>query len=132
MSDFVQHHVDLTVSEAVSQAVRSFATALAETPQFQTFEQAADALRSDLAAQQAIEAHKSKLQSLRMMLILKSVSDEDRSELARLRQVVADQPTVIDYVNAEEGIILLLRATADVVSEQICLPFAVSRSGCCG
>ncbi len=132
MSNIVSNDIDLSVSVTCRRAVRDFASALAETPQFQAFERASEALNADEAAQRAIEAHQAKQQSLRMMLMLNAVSDTDRAELENLRLAVLAQPAVSVYLDAERALIVLLQSIADVVSERIGLPFAVSRSGCCG
>ncbi len=132
MSTLVRNEIDLAPSTACRRAVRDFSTALVETPQFQAFEQASAALNSDAAAQFAMKVHQAKLQSLRTMLMLNAVSDGDRAELENLRQAVLAQPAVSAYVDAEQALIALLQAVAEVVSEGIDMPFAVSRSGCCG
>lgn len=123
---------DLTISSDVGQAVRDFAVALTEAPQFQAFEQASVALRNDGAAQEALEAYQNKVETLRALLMLNALGDADRAELERLRQVLVNLPVVSAYTQAEDDLLGLLRASADVVSEQLGLPFAVSRSGCCG
>jgi cell fate (sporulation/competence/biofilm development) regulator YlbF (YheA/YmcA/DUF963 family) len=132
MNSLVRNDIDLAISAAARRAVRGFATALVETPQFQAFEQASVALNGDEVAQRAMEAHQARQESLRMLLMLNAVSDADRAELENLRLAVLAQPAVSAYLDAEQTLIGLLQSVADVVSERIGLPFAVSRSKCCG
>jgi cell fate (sporulation/competence/biofilm development) regulator YlbF (YheA/YmcA/DUF963 family) len=132
MNSLIGDNIDLALSAACRRAVRDFAAALVETPQFQAFEQASEALNRDEIAQRAIEAHQAKQQSLHMLLMLNAVSDTDRAELENLRLTVLAQPTVSAYLDAEPTLVALLQSVADVVSERIGLPFAVSRSACCG
>ncbi len=132
MSNVVSNDIDLTISAATRRAVRAFATALVETPQFQAFEQASAALNDDEVAKRAMDAYQAKLQSLQMLLMLNAVSDADRAELENLRQAVLARSTVSTYVDAERTLIALLQSVNDVVTERIGLPFAVSPSKCCG
>ncbi|MCC7208361.1 MAG: YlbF family regulator [Anaerolineae bacterium] len=126
-------HMALAVSEIAHPLVHAFAVALVETPQYQAFEEASATLSKDEAAQRALEAHQERQQTLGMMLMLNAVSDADRVELESLRQAVIAQPSVNAYIEAEQTLIELFQAIAEVVSERIGLPFAVSRSGgCCG
>lgn len=124
--------VDLIISSEASQALRDFAVALTEAPQFQAFEQASVAFHDDGVAQGALHAYETKVEELRALLMLNTLGDTDRAELERLRQVLVSLPVVSSYVRAEDDLLGFLRASADVVSEQLGLPFAVSRSGCCG
>jgi cell fate (sporulation/competence/biofilm development) regulator YlbF (YheA/YmcA/DUF963 family) len=132
MSNVVSNDIELTVSTRCRRAVEDFATALVGTPQFQAFEQASELLYGDATAQHAMDAYQAKQQSLRMFLMLNAVSDADRAELESLRQAVLAQPAVSAYVDAEQTLVDLLQSVTDVVSERIGLPFAVSRSRCCG
>ena len=132
MSALAPNDIDLMLSAACRRAVRNFATSLVETPQFQAFEQTTTVLNNDKAAQRAMEAYQAKQDSLQTLLMLNAVSNADRTELENLRQAVIAQPAVSAYVDAERAMMTLLQAVANVVSEEISLPFAVSRSKCCG
>lgn len=132
MSVIAPNDTDLVLSAACRRAVRDFATSLVETPQFQAFEQTATILNNDAAAQRAMEAHQAKQDSLQTLLMLNAVSDADRAELENLRRAVIAQPAVSAYVDAERAMVTLLQAVATVVSEEIGVPFAVSRTKCCG
>ena len=132
MSNVVRDDIGLALSTACRSVVHDFATALVETPQFQVFERASAALNNDETAKRAMDAHQAKQESLRMLLMLNAASDTDRAELENLRLAVLAQPTVSAYLDAERTLAALLQSVAGVVSERIGLPFAVSRSGCCG
>lgn len=116
----------------VHTAAYAFAQALAESAEFQAFEQAAERLGQDEIAQNAIQAFQDKQQSLQMLLQLNAVSPEDRAELERLRKAFLDQPTVLGYVEAQEKLATLCQAAANLLSERIGLSFtACCGSGCC-
>ena len=113
-------------------AARSFARALAESAEFQAFEQAADRLGRDETAQNAIQAFQDKQQSLQMLLQLNAVSPEERTELEHLRKAFLDQPSVIDYMEAQEKLTVLCQAAANLLSERIGLSYtAACGPGCC-
>ena len=113
-------------------AARAFAEALAESAEFQAFEQTADRLRQDKTAQRVIRAYQTKEQSLQAVLMLDAVSAQDQAELERLRQAFLSHPTVAAYLQAQEDLTAVCQATADVLSQRIGLSFtAACGPGCC-
>jgi cell fate (sporulation/competence/biofilm development) regulator YlbF (YheA/YmcA/DUF963 family) len=116
----------------VRAAAHALAQALVETPQFQVFDQASEALGNDQAAQEAIVAYQTKQQSLQMMLMLKAVSAEDKAELARLERAFMAHPTVAAYLQAQQDLTDLFQSTAALLSDRIGLSFtAACGPGCC-
>jgi ribosomal protein L31 len=80
-----------TLDLEVQAASHAFAQALAESPEFQAFEQAGERLSRDETAQNAIQAFQKKQQSLQMIQMLNAVSPEDQLELDRLRKTFIEQ-----------------------------------------
>jgi len=121
------------VSEAdVLLAAREFAAVLAETPQYQAFDQAQLRLRRDPFAQEAIRAFQDKQQALGWQFQLGLLGDTEREELRRLQQEMLAQPAVRAYVEAQEQLSLLCQEVAGLISEVIGLSFAASCGpGCC-
>jgi len=120
------------LGSAVRQAARDFAEALAGTPQFETFDQAAERLRCDEAAQRVIRAFQTKQRSLQVMQMLKAVSVQDQAELDRLREAFLVEPAVAAYLQAQADLTTLCRAAADLLSRHIGLSFtAACGPGCC-
>jgi cell fate (sporulation/competence/biofilm development) regulator YlbF (YheA/YmcA/DUF963 family) len=117
-----------TLSVEVRQAIVSFAAAMAETLQFQAYEQAHEHLQGDSVAQEAIRALQTKQQSLEVMFRLNAVSQEERDELQRLQQNCMAQPSVIAYGRAQAELAGVCTALATVVSREIGLDYA----GACG
>jgi cell fate (sporulation/competence/biofilm development) regulator YlbF (YheA/YmcA/DUF963 family) len=121
-----------TQDAEVQMAAHAFAQALAESAEFQAFEQASEGLRQDETAQEAILAFQNKQQSLRMMLRLNAVSPQDQAELERLQQGFLNQPSVAAYLQAQEELNLLCQAAANQLSAHIGLSFtAACGPGCC-
>lgn len=121
-----------TEDAEMQMAAHAFAQALAETAEFQAFEQSSEWLRQDETAQQAILAFQNKQQSLQMMLRLNAVSPQDQAELERLQQGFLNQPSVAAYLQAQEELNLLCQSAANQLSERIGLSFtAACGPGCC-
>ena len=132
MSDFDSNELELAPPEVVRQAARDFAVALAETPQFRTYEEAAERLNQDPMAQRAIDAFQAKQQSLQALLMLNAVSEADKAELQRLQRAFSSAPAVAAYAQAQADLMAICQASADWLSEAIGLNFAaVCGSGCC-
>ena len=133
MADLEVSDLEVAPPTAVRQAARDFAAALAETPQFKAFEQVAERLRHDEAAQHAIAAYQDKQAALRVMLMLNAVSAEDQAELERLREAFLSNPSVVAYLQAQADLTAICQAAADLLSQHIGLSYAAAcRSGCCG
>ena len=115
-----------TTEADVDIAARAFAQALAESAEFQAFEQAAELLKQDKPAQEAIQAFQKKQQSLQMMLRLNAVSPKDQLELNRLQKAFLDQPSVAAYLQAQDELTTLCKAAAALLSERIGLSFAAA------
>ena len=117
---------------AVRAAAHAFAQALAESDEFQAFEQAMDGLRQDETAQRIIEAYQTKQQSLQVSQMLGAVSAEDQAELEHLRQAFLSHSTVAAYLQAQENLTAMCQAAADLLSQHIGLSFtAACGPGCC-
>lgn len=133
MSDVSIPDLETGLTGEVHEAVRAYAGALTATPQFQAFELAHDALRSDAAAQRAGAAYQEKQQSLRMLLMLNAAGADEQAELVRLWDAFLNAPSVVATLQAQEGLQALCRATADMLSEGIELDVAAACGPrCCG
>ncbi len=132
MTNLTMNDLELAPAAVVRQAACDFAAALADTAQFKTYEQAEARLKSDAAAQAAMQAFQQRQQSLEALLMLNAVSESDRAELEGLREVFLSAPTVVAYLRAEAELKATCQAVGDILSQAIGLDFAAScRSGCC-
>lgn len=134
MADTTWNDLEVASKEVVMQAARHFAEALAESPQYQAFEQALFTFRQDAVAQDAIRDFQNKQASLKGLLMLDAVSAEDRQELQALADRVNHQPSVIAYSQAQKDLVIISQELGDLVSNAIGLDYAsVCRTGgCCG
>ena len=119
--------------ETVKRAVHDFAAALAETQQFKAFEQGAERFRQDQGAQEAMQAYQQKEQSLRVLLMLKEASAEQRADLDALYQAFVTIPSVVEYSRTQSELAALCQTLGDMLSESIGLDYAAScGASCCG
>lgn len=132
MTDLMVSDIAIAPPEVVRHATRDLAAALAATPVFKAYAQAATAFRQDAEAQAAVRAYQLKQQSVQMMLMLNAVSAEERTELNRLYQAFATRSSVLAYVQAEAELRTVCQAAADRLSQQVGYDFiSACGSGCC-
>ncbi len=119
--------------ETMKRAVHDFALALSETPQYKTYERAAERFKMDQAAQKAKQAFEQKQQSLRLPLMLREASDEQRATLEALRNAFTHIPSVMAYSKAQSELEALCQTVGDTLSDSIGLDYASScGASCCG
>lgn len=118
----------------VLQAARRFAETLAGSPQFREFEQSHFDYRQDTEAQSAIQAFQKKQASLKALLMLNAVDEEDRKELQRLQDQFCRQPCVLRYATAQKELTVACQDVGDQLSKAIGMDFGSScrTGGCCG
>lgn len=125
--------IEVASPSLVKQAARNFASTLAETPQFKSFEQVAERFRQDQAAQQAMEAYKEKQMSWRALMMLNALGPEQRAELDSLKNAFLNQPVVQEYFQAQTELATLCQTLGDALSESIGLNYAAACGvSCCG
>lgn len=134
MESKVWNDLEVAPRSVVMEAARQFAGVLVNTPQYKGFEQAYHSFSQDEGAQSALREFQKKQSSLKMMLMLNAVSEEDRQELQRLQEQFYQQPSVLHYSKAQEDLIVICQELGDILSEAIGLDYASScrTGGCCG
>lgn len=133
MEDKVFDDLETAPPSIVLKAGRDFAAALAETPQFQAFEQAAERFRNDETAQHAMSAYREKQQDWRALIMLHALNAEQQTELENLKNTFLNQPIVQEYFKAQTELVTLCQSLGDTLSESIGLDYAAACGvSCCG
>lgn len=134
MVETTWNDLEVAPRSVVMQAARQFAETLGETPQFRDFLQSHFNFRQDTDAQSAIREFQNKQASLKALLMLNAVSDEDQQELQRLQEQFYHQPSVLQYGKAQEELVAICQEIGDQLSNAIGLDYASScrSGGCCG
>jgi cell fate (sporulation/competence/biofilm development) regulator YlbF (YheA/YmcA/DUF963 family) len=133
MNDQVNEDIEIASTSIVKQSARDFASALAETPQFKAFEQAAYTFRIDQSAQQAMQALQQKQQSLRPLMQRNALNNIQREELLELQSAFTCQTVVQEYFSTQAELTTLCQVLGDELSVAIGLNYAaVCVASCCG
>lgn len=134
MVDTVSNELAIAPKSAVIQAARQFAETFSNSVQFRKFEKSYFNFREDAGAQSAIQEFQKKQASLKALLMLNAVSQEDRQELQRLQDRFLHQSSVQKYAEAQEELMVVCQGIGDQLSEAIGLDYGSScrTGGCCG
>lgn len=133
MDDKAINDIEVAPTSVVKQSARNFASVLAETPQFKTFEQAAERFRQDQAAQQAMKAFQQKQKDWRALIMLNALSPEQHAELDTLKNAFVSQLVVEEYLKSQSDLATLCQMLGDAISESLGLNYAASCGvSCCG
>ena len=134
MDDMTLNDLEVASKSAVMHSAKQFAEALADTPQYREFEQSYFDYRKDIETQSVIQEFQKKQASLKALLILNAVPEEEQQELKRLQERFAQQPSVIRYTKAQNELIKLCQEIGDHLSQAIGLDFGASckTGSCCG
>lgn len=134
MLDTPWNDLEIAPKSAVMQAAKQFAETLGETPQYREFVKSNINYRHDAEAQSALQEFQKKQSSLKAMLMLNAVSEEDRQELQRLQDKFYNQPSVLRYTKAQNELVAICQEIGDQLSNAIGLDYGSScrTGGCCG
>lgn len=127
------NEMEVAPTSVVKQTARNFASVLAETPQFKSFQQVTERFRHDQTAQQAMAAYQEKQRAWRALIMLNALSPEQQAELECLKNAFMNQPVVEEYFKAQSGLVSLCQILGDAISESIGLDYAAACGvSCCG
>ncbi|MGB9585797.1 MAG: YlbF family regulator [Anaerolineales bacterium] len=133
MKDIFENNIEVAPVEVVYQAARNFAAALAETTQFQAFEQAANNLNHDEVAQKAIHAFQDQQTAWQALIMLNALTTEQKAHLEKLQDEFMKQASVQNYLKAQTGLATLCQSLGDQISEAIGLNYSSACGvSCCG
>lgn len=134
MENLTLNDLEIAPKSVVLQTARLFSKTLADTPQFQEFEESYQNFRQDLKTQKLYQELQKKQESLRVMAMLSAVSEKDRTELENLQKDFYRQKSVSRYLKAQEDLISICQEVGDLLSKSVGLDFGSSCrvGGCCG
>lgn len=134
MDNLIWNELEVASKSVVMDAARRFTEALAESPQFRAFEDTYQAFRQDNVAQTAYKALQDKQESLRMMMMLNAVEEEERLALNKLEKQFLSYQSVQQYIEAQNNLISLCQEIGDILSDAVGLNYGLACrvGGCCG
>lgn len=127
------NELEVASKSVVKDSARKFSKLLAESPQFQVFEDAYQTFQQDTEAQTTYRELTYKQRSLRM----KDPNADIENELENLKELESrfyDMESVKQYIEAQENLLSLCQEIGDILSEAAGLNFALATKvgGCCG
>jgi cell fate (sporulation/competence/biofilm development) regulator YlbF (YheA/YmcA/DUF963 family) len=134
MDETKWNELEIAPRSTVMQAAKQFAGILGETPQFQELLQSNFNFRNDAEAQKARQEFQKKHASLKALIALKAVSEEDQQELQRLQDQFNQAPSFVRHIKAQDELVAICQETGDILSKAIGLDYGASckTGGCCG
>ena len=133
MSDRAINGIEVAPTSVVKQSARNFASILAETSQFKSFEEAAERFRQDHAAQQAMKAFQEKQRDWRALIMLNALSPDQQAELDTLKNAFVSRPVVEEYFKSQSDLATLCQTLGDALSKSLGLNYAAACGvSCCG
>ena len=120
------------LSETVVSAISHMVDSLATAPTWSAYEDASEALLSDKVANDALKALINRQNDLEAVMRLNGLDQAELDELDQLQQACMDQPHVMDYLQAQQGLMPLFADIVTVFSSRLGIDFATAcgKSSC--
>jgi len=116
------------------EASKRLARAVAESTQFQKYEEAKQRMRRDVSAQHLLFEYQQAQQIFQMRQSWGGVSGEVANRIVELQEQVFSNPTLKDYFQAQEDLVQMLMELNEFLSEKLGFDFAnlaKPAGGCC-
>jgi cell fate (sporulation/competence/biofilm development) regulator YlbF (YheA/YmcA/DUF963 family) len=114
--------------------VKEFALSIGDSPQFRRYEETINEIHNDKNAWHMLTEYDKKLQSYQMMSSLNEASSDDLKVIEEMRDELVSNPTVREYLQAQEELLHMLRELNALISRRLGFDFASmmqTRGGCC-
>ena len=110
---------------------RKLGEAIAETPEYETFEAAKDAVEKSDQAQELIGEFEGKREEFLMARQAGDATQADLAELQRAQRELHSVPEMAEYLEAQAELNARLERVNDAISEPLVMDFGESAGGCC-
>ena len=128
------NQLEQQIEPRILEASKHFARSIVEAPPFQRFEQASIHLQDDPSARQLLTDFQQKKQSFQMQQRWGGTSTEEAELVERFRKQMLANPTLKEYFESQDEILLILKETNEYMTERLGFDFArfaKPTSGCC-
>lgn len=116
-------------------ASRSLAKAIVETANFKDFERAQDRMGTDPEAREMLKALEIAEQKAQRAASWGGLPKSESKNLENLREETFKQPTILAFLNAQNGLVAELQELNQYMTEKLGIDFAdmtKPQTGCCG
>ena len=110
---------------------RELGEAIADTPEYQAFEEAQRAVEEDDETQQKISEFEQIRQDFMIAREAGSATEEDVKEVKRAQQELHSLPAMKEYLEAQEAMQERLESLNEAISEPLSVDFGGEAGGCC-
>ncbi|PSP54772.1 regulator [Halobacteriales archaeon QS_1_67_19] len=115
----------------VEQLGAELGEAIAETPEYQRFEETKEAVENDEEAQERVEEFEQLRQEFMLARQTGEATKEDIQKVRQAQQELHELPVMDEYLQAQEELEAKLEAVNDAISAQLAVDFGDQASGCC-
>lgn len=110
---------------------RELGEAIAETPEYDAFEEAKSAVENDRAAQEKIQEFEQQRQEFMLARQVGDASQEDLQDLQRAQQELHALPVMEEYLEAQSRLAERLESVNEAISEPLEVDFGEQVGDCC-
>jgi len=105
--------------------------AIAETPEYRTFEETKAAVENDEEAQEKVSEFEQLRQEFMLARQTGEATQEDVQQVQQAQQELHSLPVMEEYLEAQEELEAKLEAVNDAISEPLAVDFGQQGGGCC-
>ena len=105
--------------------------AIAETPEYQRFQEAKEAVEASEQAQEMIGEFNQVRQEFALARKVGEATNEDVQKVQQAQQELHELPVMAEYLEAQDALATQLDAVNDAISEGLDVDFAGQASTCC-
>ncbi|QSG02472.1 YlbF family regulator [Natranaeroarchaeum sulfidigenes] len=110
---------------------RELGEAIRNLPEYEAFESAKSAVESDDELQEQIQQFESLRQEFMLARQTGDASQDDLQELQQAQSELHSQPTMSEYLEAQQRLDARLEAVNKAISEPLDVDFGEQAGGCC-
>ena len=122
---------EATELSRVEELAGELGEAIAQTPEYQQFEETKAAVEDDDEAQQKVQEFEQLRQEFMLARQTGEATQEDVKKVQDAQQELHSLPVMDEYLEAQEELEARLEALNDAISEPLAVDFSDQSSGCC-
>jgi cell fate (sporulation/competence/biofilm development) regulator YlbF (YheA/YmcA/DUF963 family) len=120
-----------TDDESADALARELGEAITQTPEYQAFTEAKEAVEADEQAQGAIEEFEQIREEYMMARQTGQATEDDLRTLQQAQEDLHDIPVMSEFLQAQNDLELRLQALNEQVSQPLAVDFGEKAGGCC-
>ncbi|PSQ46432.1 regulator [Halobacteriales archaeon SW_6_65_15] len=131
MSIETEADAEATDFSRVEELAGELGEAIAETPEYRTFEETKQAVEEDDEAQEKVKEFEQLRQEFMLARQTGEATQEDVQKVREAQQELHSLPVMDEYLEAQQALETKLEAVNDAISAPLNVDFGDQASGCC-